>query len=229
MCFSSHYYMWQFGLQIGLCPALPGHQPNRTHTSRAAAPGASDAPCMPQWVAISGNDMKKLKTESADWITYRSAYPSRRNSGRLNFTRRPKPGKPDQRAWHVHEQRNEHQCQQWVLVPTPNPVSQLTEPLAGAPSEANLFAHKPPLQGWHEHWTNMHRIRYLAEQHPQLGRVREHKPDKALDPKRFDSYGRAAKFHQAPFDLAIGLAASGASASRRIMSIKKTLRNIGVG
>ena len=74
-CFSSHYYLWQFGLQSGLCPALPAQQPNRTRTSRAAAPGASDAPCMPQWVPISGNDMKKLQTESADWITYRSAYP----------------------------------------------------------------------------------------------------------------------------------------------------------
>ena len=179
------------------------------HLSRAAS-GASDAPCMPTWVAISEHDMKKLKTESADWITYRSAYLSRRNSGRLNFTRRPKPGKPDQRAWHVYEQRNEHQCQQWVLVPTLNPVSQLTEPLAGAPSEANLFACKPPLQGWHEHWTNIHRIRYLAEKHPQIETVREHKQNKARDPKHFDSYGRAAKFHQAPFDLAIGLAASGA-------------------
>ena len=154
--------------------------------------------------------MKKLQTESADWIKYRSAYPSRRNSGRLNFTRSPKPGKPDQRAWHVHEHRNEHQCQQWVLVPTLNPVSQLTEPLAGAPSEANLFAYKPPLQGWHEHWTNIHGMWYLVEKHPQIETVRQHKKTKALDPKRFDSYGREAKFHQAPFDLAIGLAASGA-------------------
>ena len=180
------------------------------HLSRAAS-GASDAPCMPQWVAISGDDMKKLQTESADWIRYRSAYPSRRNSGRLNFTRRPKPKKPDQRAWDVYEQRNEHQCQQWVLVPTFIPVSHLTEPLAGAPSEATLFAYyKPPLQGWHEHWTNIHRICYLAEKHPQIQTVRKHKQNKALDPTRFDSYGRAVEFHQAPFDLAIGLAASGA-------------------
>ena len=46
----SHYYLWPFGLQIGLCPALHGHQPNRhPHLSRAAS-GASDAPCMPQRV-----------------------------------------------------------------------------------------------------------------------------------------------------------------------------------
>ena len=44
------------------------------HLSRAAS-GASDAPCMQQWVAITGDDKKKLKTESADWIEYRSAYP----------------------------------------------------------------------------------------------------------------------------------------------------------
>ena len=152
--------------------------PNRTRTSRAAAPGASDAPCMPQWVAISENEQKKLQTESADWIAYRSAYPSRRNIGRLNFTRRPKPKKPDQRAWHVHEQKNEHQCQQWVLVPTVIPVPQVTQPLAGAPREANLFAMDPPLQGLHEHWTNIHRMRYLAEKHPQIGSVREHKTTK---------------------------------------------------
>ena len=95
--------------------------------------------CRNGWQSdCSGNDMKKLKTESVDWIKYRSAYPSRRNSGRLNFTRRPQPGKPDQRAWHVYEQRNEHQCQQWVLVPTLNPVSQLTEPLAGAPQRGEF-------------------------------------------------------------------------------------------
>ena len=35
LCFSSHYYLWPFGLQIGLCPALHGHQTNRTRTSRA--------------------------------------------------------------------------------------------------------------------------------------------------------------------------------------------------
>ena len=44
------------------------------HLSRAAS-GASDAPCMQQWKAIGVDDQKKLKTESADWIEYRSAYP----------------------------------------------------------------------------------------------------------------------------------------------------------
>ena len=179
------------------------------HLSRAAS-GASDAPCMPQWVAISGDDMKKLKTESADWIEYRSAYPSRRNSGRLNFTRRPKPGKPDQRAWHVYEQRNEHQCQHWVLVPTLNPVSELTEPLAGAPSEAKLFACKPPFQKLHEHWTNIHRMKFLAERHPLIERVWTRNESKSFDPSRFNSNGRAEAYHQAPFDLGIVLAASGA-------------------
>ena len=179
------------------------------HLSRAAS-GASDAPCMPQWVAISENDMKKLQTESADWKAYRSEYPFRPIYGRLNFTRRRKPGKPDQRAWHVYESWTPGRRQQWVMVPTLIPVSQLTEPLAVAPSEAELFACELPPQGLHEHWTNIHRIRSLAEKHPQIQVVREHNKHKSLDPSRFDPYGRAESYHQSPFDLAIGLAASGA-------------------
>ena len=106
------------------------------HLSRAASV-ASDAPCMPQCIV---DDQKKLETESAAWIEYRSAYVSRCNPGRLNFTQGPKPKqKSDQRAWHVYEQRTWYQCKQWVLVPTLNPVSKLTEPLAGAPIEAKLF------------------------------------------------------------------------------------------
>ena len=73
-----------------------------------------------------------------------------------------------------------------------------------------MYACRPPLQKWHEHWTNIHRIRFLAERHPQIEWVKKHKESKAFDPSDFDSNGRAEKYHQSPFDLAIGLAASGA-------------------
>ena len=32
---ASHPDLWPFGFQIGLCPALHGHLPNRTRASRA--------------------------------------------------------------------------------------------------------------------------------------------------------------------------------------------------
>ena len=53
-------------------------------------------------------------------------------------------------------------------------------------------------------------MRFLAERHPQIEKVWKHKESKSFDPSTFDSYGRAEAYHQAPFDLAIGLAASGA-------------------
>ena len=100
--------------------------------------------------------------------------------------------------------------QQWVMVPTLHQVPHRTEPLAGAPREAELFARKPPLQEfWLEHWTSIYRMMFLAEKHPQIEKVRKHQVRKARDPSTFDSNGRAETFHQAPFELAIGLAASG--------------------
>ena len=35
LCFLAQHYFWQFGLQTCLCPALHGHQPNRTRASAA--------------------------------------------------------------------------------------------------------------------------------------------------------------------------------------------------
>ena len=78
------------------------------------------------------------------------------------------------------------------------------------PSEAELFQCQPARQEWHEHWTNIHRMKFLAERHPQIERVWKHKESKSFDPSCFDSNGRAEAYHQAPFDQGIGLAASGA-------------------
>ena len=78
------------------------------------------------------------------------------------------------------------------------------------PREADLFVMKPQGQRLHEHWTNIHRMRFLAQQHPQIETVRAHKSNKGTDPSSFDVYGRAVEYHQSPFDLHIILAASGA-------------------
>ena len=85
----------------------------------------------------------------------------------------------------------------------------LTEPLAGAPPQAELEIFYYELSP-HQHLSDIHRVRCLAETHPQIESVRIHKAGKEYDPSDFNVYGRAESYRQAPFDLAIELAASGA-------------------
>ena len=169
---------------------------------------------MSHWEPIGEEDKtKKLEVESAKLIEYRYVYPSHAPPGRLVFTQQNLPPKGEQRAWHVYEKfLNNGRGMQWVCLPTLNGVSQRTEPLAGAPKEASLFACKPWLQDWHEHWTNIWRMWFLAGRRPQVQNVRQiwHEGKKALDPSRFNSCGRAGKLPQADFDLAIRIAPSGA-------------------
>ena len=103
--------------------------------------------------------------------------------------------------------------QQWVMVPTLNLVPQPTENLVLSPDEANLQRFITPCQKfWREHWTNIHRIKALAERHPEVGTVENHKElQKARDKSEFDENGRAIRNHQSPFDLLLTLAATGAA------------------
>ena len=146
---------------------------------------ASGAPCRSHWAPIGEEDKtKKLEVESAKLIEYRYVYPSHAPPGRLVFTQQNLPPKGEQRAWHVYEKGGSSIRQQWVCLPTLNEVSQPTGILAGAPKEASLFACKPWLQDWHEHWTNIWRMWFLAGRRPQVQNVRQiwHKGEKALDP-----------------------------------------------
>ena len=95
-----------------------------------------------------------------------------------------------------------------------------TQPLAGAGWDAILMKCVKKEFGketsW-EHYTNVHRMRALAETHPLVRAVKQHKLDKSLDNSTFDATGRALRHHQSPWDLQIsldrlgpGIAASGA-------------------
>ena len=179
----------------------------RPHLSRAAS-GASDAPCgmgPKKWLPINPDDSTMLRFQADEWLAFRSAYASRAHGQQLVFTQQDRPTKDFQRPWHVYEQRprskpgiEPSKRQQWVMVPTPLPAPAPTQLLAGAPRQAALFECTYQSQR-HEHWTNIHRIMFLAQQHPLIDSVQKHKHDKAYDPLHFDRFGRATSFHQAPF------------------------------
>ena len=95
------------------------------------------------------------------------------------------------------------------VAPTLLRAPSLTEPLAGALPQAELEVFYYELSP-HQHLSDLHRVRCLAETHPQIESVRIHKAGKQYDPSDFNVYGRAKSYRQAPFDLAIELAASGA-------------------
>ena len=104
------------------------------------------------------------------------------------------------------------QFQQWVMVPTLNLVPQPTENLVLSPDEANLQRFITPCQKfWREHWTNIQRIKALAERHPEVEFVAKDKESKKLRSSEFDQNGRAKRFHRSNFDLQLGLAATGAA------------------
>ena len=167
---------------------------------------------MPSKTLIHPDDEQGLRFSATQWLAYRRAYPCRAHGEQLVFTQASKPYKDEQRAWHVYEQeRNAFggMRQQWVMVPTLLGAATPTEPLVGAPPEAALFTCMHFLSP-HELLTNIYRIMFLAQKHPLIQSVRQHKTEKADHPSAFDDNWRATDFHQAPFDLAIVFAASGA-------------------
>ena len=140
-----------------------------------------------------------------DW---RARFPCRGHP-LLQWTGRDRPGKVDQRPWAVYTS-TQHE---WVLVPTlilcPGGVK--TEPLAGAPAEADMFT---TLRNgrWHQHWTTIQRMKFLAESHPLVDEVLRLNPgNKAADKAVFNpKTGRVTHLHQSPWNFCVVLAASGA-------------------
>jgi hypothetical protein len=157
---------------------------------------------------------------------WRKAHPTRACQGLgcirkiLNAT----PGKdkcPDQREWVAHRDPDDHQ--EWFyalfLLPT---NGRPTQPLAGTSKEANLtkvFCQKEKREM--EHYTNIHRMRFLAEIHPLVDKVVTDKDHKGKDPSRFDTKGRCTKYHQSPFDMKVHLAESDA-----YMTVGCTVNNV---
>ena len=151
---------------------------------------------------------------------FREQFPIRASGGIIRAGR-DRPKKDHQKPWTVYEQtRSSAQgiftprqvTQQWFLVPTLLPIQEGSSPTPSFTDDPamGLFRVRKEGRGEMEHYTNIRRVAHLAEAHPLVQNVRQHKPDKQLDPSQFDIDGRAVKYHQSPWDLRVTLAASGA-------------------
>ena len=78
--------------------------------------------------SVAGDDVALLEFQATSWQRWRARFPSRRRatpnqwwSPPLVFTRHDRPGKVDQRPWHVYQSHASSVgtiTQQWVMVPT---------------------------------------------------------------------------------------------------------------
>ena len=173
---------------------------------RPAASGAAN----PVSAAIETEEAE-LQHMASRWARFRDTY-AVRASGWIVRTGHPRPHKPSQRAWASYLKLS-HKCdlcQQWLFTPFLVPIGLMpTEPLAGGGPDTGLFQCEHNGRQM-EHYTNIHRIQYLATVHPAVRAVTLHKIEKANGPSTFNQHMRATKFHQHPYDLKLTLAASGA-------------------
>ena len=61
-----------------------------------------------------------------------------------------------------------------------------------------------------QHYMNVYRMAYLAEQHPMVKSVAPRTVEKCSDKSELEKLGRCTKFHRSPFNLEIALFAYGA-------------------
>ena len=155
--------------------------------------------------SVAGDEVVLLEFQAMAWQRWRARFPSRRRatpnqswSPPVVFTQHGRPRRADQRPWHVYQSHASSGgtiTQQWVMVPTLLPASpEPTQPLVGAPEEAKIFTciYK---ENVHQHWSNLHRVLFLAQQHPLVDEVTLHKTDKGKDPIPVQ---RARALHQIP-------------------------------
>ena len=147
-----------------------------------------------------------------DWSGWRDQHPVRRDPTiQAPQTFEPvssRPMKVTQIAWKGFSIK---QGQEWCYVPF-LVARGGTQPLAGAPEEADLtqvMYRGEPM----EHYTNIHRIENLARSHPLVELVIFHGGHRARDQSwpEFDTLGRCTSYHQSPYDLKLTLAATGAT------------------
>ena len=150
-----------------------------------------------------------------DWLGWRDQHPVRRDPTiQAPPTFEPVSSRPElsnrlqkltQIAWKGFSIK---EGQEWCYVPF-LVARGGTQPLAGAPEEADLtqvMYRGEPM----EHYTNIHRIENLARSHPLVVQVNLHRAH-TQPPSQFDTLGRATTFHQSPYDLKLTLAATGAT------------------
>ena len=157
-----------------------------------------------------GYDIEQAK----QWIGYRNKFPAREGAQVLSCTRMTRPNKGDQQQWHHYRQLRDNRevGQEWWLPPFLLPVC----PKKGAvkmdkPEHALQQCPAHPAPGGQmamEHFTNIHRIKKLADQHPMVLMVVDHKvAEKAKTKQVLNEEGRVKKKggHQSLMDLRLTL------------------------
>ena len=168
--------------------------PPRTWQPKAAASGADD----------SGLDLGNMRR----WVVFRAEFPVRADWARR--TDQKKPTKADQKAWCHYRTlcpSNGRVQQEWLLTPFLVPIAEKAD-VEGPPQEALKQYSDDPASGGtltQEHYTNIHRVRRLAEKHPLVLDVKPCNLLKGLDEVVTNKFGRATKFHQSPMDLSLTL------------------------
>ena len=174
-------------------------------------------------------------TVAAAWERWRADHPVRACApapGGITDAKQPKPSGTGGRPWTTYRtlqsnstRRVERVQQEWLYVPYASLVGGTghppkTQPLAGftSRSHADGFLHTyKPLGGGdpaalYEVYTNVFRIMQLASSHPAIEDCDSVQINKATETRVLCSRTmRALKGHQAPFNLKLTLAASGAT------------------
>ncbi len=179
-------------------------------------------------LAGAGEDKAKDKKDEDDsffdehmagqWMRWRASYPVR-GTGGVILADSEQPSAPQQKkAWHHYVRRDEKngrvQREWWMpplLVPFDETVSWVpggTEDEIGKQCSVDAASVGRPTT--HQLYTNVHRILYLAQCHPQMVFVDPPRLN-AREPEERDNVDNSAKtFHQSPCDLHLVLGSSAA-------------------
>lgn len=191
---------------------MPGPQKDRLTPSsdaRGGKPSAASGANADQEDPINFDD--RLMLEVIDqWMVWRAMFPirARNGAGLVDVHLYPRPNKPAQRAFHSYVDLKTKQ--QWFL-------PKFLRPTNGKPTQT-LSGQNTPLWTGHnqageevEHYTNIYRMKAMAESHPMVALCEPHNISKALDESAFDEYGRCIKHHQSPWNLKVVLEGSSLS------------------
>ena len=185
----------------------PGARQSQQTTFQAVLPRAA--------ASGAGGDHAGLDPVLArDWVAFRDRFPARGAS--VTWTDKPRPGKSEQTCWHHYcqlRQAGKNQGgsrlrvgQEWWLPPFLVPFAGKAD--VALPQDQALWQGPATTQPEHtggeevyEHYTNIHRIERLAEEHPLVLSVAKFKIEKMWDKAIRNDIGRATKYHHSPWDL----------------------------
>ena len=128
-----------------------------------------------------------LAQQAVNWLRWREAFPTRAFGG-IRRTDGRKPGELEQLPWHsytIFTAKNRILSQGWLLTPLLVPFALApTQSLTGAPASATLFRTtmgEGNSQRGMQHFTNVYRTTYLAEQRPMVKSVAPRNVEKCFE------------------------------------------------